>query len=165
MDATTKRNVRRVLTTGALALAAIASVPAFGRGHGGGGIGGGAFLGEPPTLHAVDLTADQRDAVRSALWAHRTTLRQLAASDKAARHAIDDALLGPGELTPQGLEGVVQQELHAHDALIRERLTTALDVRKVLTPEQIGQVAALRAGVERMQGRTHEPFTRPTGPQ
>jgi len=156
MDTAMACNLRRIVLVGVLAAGVVASSPGRGRAlHRDGGIGGGAFFGEPGTLRVLDLNADQEEAVRLAWQMHSATLRQLAATDKAARHAIDDRLLARGEVTQQNLEGLVEQEIQAHGALTRERLATALDVRNALTPDQIQQVATIRASVDHARARMH----------
>jgi Spy/CpxP family protein refolding chaperone len=148
-----------------LVVAVVGSSAALGRSVDRHGIGGGAFFGEPATLRALDLTANQNHAIRLALQTHWRSLRALAASDKAARHAIDDKLLEAGDVTTQDVEGLIQEELRTHDALTHERVAAALDLRKALTPDQIRQVASIRAGVAQMHAGTHRLATKPLGPQ
>jgi Spy/CpxP family protein refolding chaperone len=166
MDTPTTSNLRRIVLAGVLAAGLVASAPGRGRAlHRDTGIGGGAFFGEPGTLHVLDLNADQKEAIRLAWQMHWATLRQLAASDKAARHAIDDRLLARGDVTRQELEGLAEQEIQAHGALTRERLATALDVRNALTPDQIQQVAAIRGSVDQARARMHELDLKPLAPR
>ena len=156
---------RCLATAGVLVVAVVGSSTALGRAVDRHGIGGGAFFGEPATLRVLDLTANQNHAIRLVLQTHWRSLRALAASDKAARHAIDDKLLETGDVATQDVEGLMQQELRMHDALTHERVATALAVRKVLTPDQILQVASIHAGVEQLRAGTHRLATKPLAPQ
>ncbi|HXJ35550.1 MAG TPA: Spy/CpxP family protein refolding chaperone [Candidatus Eisenbacteria bacterium] len=147
LDVETRRNLPSILAVTSFVVGVTATLPALGRQtHDDGGIGAGAFFGTPSALHALDLTADQRHSVQSVLRTHTRALHQLAADDKAAKRAIEDRLLGPGDLSEQDLDPLVQQELEIRSELVRARVTTALDVRKELTPEQVEQVASLRDG-------------------
>ena len=165
MNVAWKWAVRCLAPAGVLAVAVVGSAPALGRSVDRHGIGGGAFIGEPGTLRALDLTANQRHAIRLALQTHSRSLGALAVSDKAVRHAIDDKLLGTGDVTEQDVEGLIQEELRTHDALTRERVAAALDVRKALTSEQIREVAAIRADVAHMHAETHRLVPKPLAPQ
>src|SRR5690242_653858 len=110
-----------ILIACTLALATASGALAFGHGmRGGGGCGHGGFLGGPRTLHALGLSADQKSQVQDIMAAHRPTLMQLAASERAAKQALADKLLGSGSVTQQDLDPAVQQEVQARTALMRE---------------------------------------------
>jgi Spy/CpxP family protein refolding chaperone len=138
-------SIAKALVIVSLATAIVASAPAVARA---GGIGGGAFFGQPSTLHALDLTPGQTESVATILLAHRRMLRRLAHEEKAARRAIDDRLVGAGAVTPGELDVLVQHETETRDALTREQRATELAVRNTLTPEQIQKVASIRAALD-----------------
>ncbi len=50
----------------------------------------------------------------------------------------------------------MQQESQARTALMRERFATALEVRKVLTPEQIQKAATIHAGMKQLHDQMHQ---------
>ena len=134
------------LAAGTLALAIASNSPAFGHGmheHG----ACGALPGGGRMLQALDLSADQKQKTQDILTAHRPTLAQLAATEKAAKQALADRLLGTGSVTQKDIDALVQQETRAHGALMRERLATALETRNVLTPAQIQKAATIHAGM------------------
>ena len=142
----TKPMTKNVWTAGTLALAIAGSGPAFGHGMPGpGGCGQGVLPGGGRLLHALDLSADQKLEVRGILTAHRTTLAPLLANERAAKQTLGDKLLGAGTVTQQDFDALVQQESQARAALMRERLAAAVEVRNVLTPEQIQKAATIRA--------------------
>ena len=155
----TKPMTTGIFTAGALALAIAGNSPAFGHGmRGHGACGHGALLGGARMLHALDLSADQKQKVQDILTAHRAALAPLAANEKAAKQAIADKLEGTGTVTPQDLDALVQQESQARTALLRERLAAALDVRSVLTPDQIQKAATIRAGVKDLRAQMRQLF-------
>jgi Spy/CpxP family protein refolding chaperone len=152
-----KSMTKTFLAAGTLALAVAGSARAFGHGMGGGdGCGHGGLLGGGRVLHALDLSADQKQGVRDIMGQHRPTLAQLRANEKTARQAIADKLLGAGSVTQQDLDPLLQQESQARTALMRERFATALEVRKVLTPEQIQKAATIRTGMKQLHDQMHQ---------
>jgi Spy/CpxP family protein refolding chaperone len=152
-----KSMTKTFLAAGTLALAVAGSSRAFGHGMGGGDACGHAGLpGGRRVLHALALSADQKQGVHDILREHRPTLAQLRSNDKAARQAIADKLLGTGTVTQNDLDALVQQESQARTALMRERLAAALEVRKVLTPEQIQKAATIHAGMKQLHDQMRQ---------
>src|SRR5262249_6443011 len=119
--------------------------------RGDGGIGAGAFFGQPSTLYALDLSADQMRSVQAVLRTHGPALRRLAAEERAATRAIDDQRVGEGGVTEDALDAPARPELDTRSALTHERVATALAVRGALTPDQIREVASIRAGVAHLR--------------
>src|SRR5207245_10626382 len=147
----TKSMTKTFLAAGTLALAVAGSSRAFGHGMGGGdACGHGGLPGGRRVLHALALSADQKQGVHDILREHRPTLAQLGANEMTARQAIADKLLGAGAVTQNDLDALVQQESQARTALMRERMATALEVRKVLTPRQVETAATIHAVIEEL---------------
>ena len=144
-----------ILGAGALALALAGGAFAFGRGGGHGGCGHDMVLGGR-ILHALNLTADQRQKVDDIFAAHRPKLQQLSASDKTARQAVADELLGTGDVTAADVDAVFQRAATAHNDLMHERLTAAFEVRNVLTADQIQKAASIRAGMRQLHAQMRQ---------
>jgi len=152
-----KSMTKTFLAAGALALAVAGNSHAFGHGMGGGdACGHGGLFGGDRVLHALDLSADQKQGVHDIIREHRPTLAQLGANERAARQAIADKLLGTGTVTQNDLDVLVQQESQAGTALMRERLATALEVRKVLTAEQIQKAATIHASMKQLHNQMRQ---------
>jgi len=152
-----KSMTKTFLATGTLALAVAGSSRAFGHGMGGGDVcGHGGLPGGRHVLHALALSADQKQGVHDILREHRPTLAQLGANEMTARQAIADKLPGTGTVTQNDLDALVQQESQARTALMRERMATALEVRKVLTPEQIQKAATIHAGMKQLHDQMRQ---------
>src|SRR5262249_23716261 len=140
---------------GALALVIAAGSGAMGYGMPRGGAGHGAFLGGPPLLHALGLNAQQTQQGEAIPKAHPPTLKQLAANQNAAREAIADTTLATDTVTQPALDALVQQESQARTALMSERLAVALQIRGVLTPDQIQKASTIHAGMKQLQNQMH----------
>src|SRR5881397_3989835 len=151
------KSMTKILAAGTLALAVAGSARAFGHGRGGGdACGHGGLAGGRRVLHALALSADQKQGVHDIVREHRPTLAQLGANEMTARQAIADKLPGTGTVTQNDLEALVQQESQARTALMRERMATALEVRKVLTPEQIQKAATIHAGMKQLHDQMRQ---------
>jgi len=152
----------RLMTTSILAAGTLALAVANGSGalahgmRGGAGCGHGALLGGRRILHALDLSADQKQHVQDILAAHRPALSQGMANEKAAKQALGDKLLGTGAVTQQDLDALIQQEVQARTALMRERLAVALEVRNVLTADQIQKAATIRTGMKQLHAQMRQ---------
>jgi Spy/CpxP family protein refolding chaperone len=148
---TIRTNGRAILfaVVGALTLAGVTPAPA--RVHHDDGIGGGAFFGSPATWHALELTAEQKRAMRGILQTHGPEIDRLAADERAATAAIRDKLYGTDPVTSEDLDELARRELETRSALTHERLVTALEVRNALTPEQIQRIASIRTGIAQME--------------
>ena len=110
----TKAMTMSIFTAGTLALAISSGALAFGHGmRGSGGCGAGALLGGGRVLHALDLSADQKQQVQDIVTAHRTTLTPLVANERAAKQALGDKLLGTGTVSSQDVDALVAQESQA----------------------------------------------------
>jgi Spy/CpxP family protein refolding chaperone len=146
---------RTTFTAGALALVIAAGTGAMGYGMPGGGGGHGGFAGGPRLLHALNLSADQKQQVQTIFQAHRATFKQLAANERTAREAIADAMFGTSAVTQQALDPLVQQEAQARTALMNERLAVAIQVRGILTPDQIQKASTIHAGMKQLRTQMH----------
>ena len=146
---------RTVFTAGALALVIAAGTGAMGYGMPGGGGGHGGFLGGPRMLHALGLSAEQKQQVRAVFQAHAPTFKQLAANERTAREAIADAMFGTGTVTQPALDALVQQESQARSALMSERLAAAVQVRAILTPDQLQKASTIHAGMKQLRTQMH----------
>jgi Spy/CpxP family protein refolding chaperone len=149
-----RTNGRGILLAVVSAVALAGAAPALARVHHGDGISGGAFFGSPATWHALDLTGEQKRAMRGILQTHAPEIDRLATEEHAATRAIRDKLYGTDPVTADDLDELARRELETRSALTHARLMTALAVRNALTPEQLQRVASIRTGIEQME---HEP--------
>ena len=153
--------VKSVFVASALALALTSGSVAFGYGmRGGGGCGGGHGDGMLPgggrLLHALDLSADQKEKVQDIFAAHGSRFHTLMANQNAARQAIADKLLGAGAVSQQDVDAAVLQASQATTDLMHERLAVALAVRNILSPEQIQKAATIRSRMKQLHAQMQQ---------
>ena len=133
-----------VLAIGLLMVMGLSVGPALAQHRGAGGeMGGGAGFFSM-LFRGADLTADQEAKVRQILAAHRTKTRELMNQLRAAREEMTDKLFAPGTLTAEDLQPVRQRAAQLSEQLSQDRLATALEIRAVLTPEQLAKVQKLK---------------------
>ena len=140
-----------------LAVAAVGSVavwaqaPGGGRGHQGGPEGGPGFMMGSPRhmdrlLKEVNATDAQRTQIRQIAQAAATDLKAQREAGKGLRDQ-QLALFTQPVVDANAAEALRQQMLSQHDQASKRVLQAMLDVSRVLTPEQRGQLA------ERMKAR------------
>jgi Spy/CpxP family protein refolding chaperone len=95
-------------------------------------------------LYKVGLTDAQKSQVKDILTAHRPTLKSLRSQLQANREAIADKLLGPGVLQEADLQPFAQEANGLRDQLAQEWFKVMIEVRGILTPEQLAQAAQLK---------------------
>jgi len=112
------------------------------------GWGGAGAEGGPMMLHLLlrgaGLTEAQQAQVRQILAAHRPQFRAIRGQIWTLQRQLADALYAPGVVKPEDLAPLTQQVARLRDQLTQEALQTALEVRAVLTPEQLTKVSELR---------------------
>ena len=148
---------------------AMATTPALAqppRPAGGGGMPSGSPPGHrgmpPPTdamllpmlLRGANLTAEQHARVRAITSARQATLRSLLEQLRKAEDDLADRLFG----------GAASSEVHAavarisqlRDELLQESTRAALEVRAVLSPEQLARAAYVKDRMRALQAEMHD---------
>jgi Spy/CpxP family protein refolding chaperone len=120
-----------------------ASAPGLALAHGRGG-GGGRHGDFGMLLRSAELTEAQRQQVVQIVAAHRPQLKALMSQLRTAQEALKAKLYGPGTVTEADLAPDLQQLEQLRSQLAHERTQLALQVRGVLTPEQLAKVAQKR---------------------
>jgi Spy/CpxP family protein refolding chaperone len=142
-------NMRTILATAlavtVLAFGAVHARPHFGEGAGpmmgGGEDGPGMML--PVLLRSVHLTPEQEAQVKK-IMADRRAQGSLAAELRAAQGALLDRLFAAGDLKAIDVKPELDRLTRARQQLMEHALGTALEVRKVLTPEQLTRAAQVK---------------------
>lgn len=112
--------------------------------------GGGmhrAGHGDFAILRAVGLTDDQKAQIRQIIANHRPQLQALHQQLRAAQRQLRDRLYGPNPPSVADLEPINR----LREQLAAERLQIALEIRGVLTPEQLARAAQIRQQLEQLR--------------
>jgi len=107
-------------------------------------------------LRGAGLSREQRRKVRYTLAEHRPRLRAAKGQLRAAQDALADRMTVPGPLAAKALEPQVERLAKAHRAQIDEVVATALEVRVVLTPEQLARAAKWKDRFQRLRKEMQE---------
>ena len=105
-----------------------------------GGHGGWHMLG---LIRGVGLTEAQQAQVRQIVGSHRERFRTLSSELRAAQEALTARLYSPDQVASDDLSPLLRQIDQRRGDLSRESAQVALEVRGVLTPEQLAKAAQL----------------------
>ncbi|HWP60358.1 MAG TPA: Spy/CpxP family protein refolding chaperone [Candidatus Acidoferrales bacterium] len=98
----------------------------------------------PPLLRGITLTEEQkakvRDIVQSQLPAAQENLKRML----AIQQEMGRRILSPGSVEENQLESLLEQVLFLQNQLARQNLRTTLEIRSLLTPEQLAEGAKYR---------------------
>jgi len=113
-------------------------------GDGPGMMGAGPGMMLPLLLRGANLTPEQKTQVHHIMDTHRATFQTLFGQLRTAQGEVTNKLFAPGEIKAEDLTSQVQQVTQLWGQLLQEGLKTALEVRGVLTPEQLTKAAQRR---------------------
>lgn len=116
-------------------------------------MGGGAGMTLPLLLRGANLTADQKTQVKQIVGNHRAAFQTLFSQLRAAQDQISGKLLsteavGEADLAPQ-----LQQISTLRGQLAEEGLRVALEIRNLLTPDQLASAAQFRTQMQSLQSQ------------
>ena len=148
------------LLTGALLLGwlgpahAQAPGPYHGKGSRPGGWGNGLMLGVP--LHTLNLNPDQQAQVRSILSTYRASARPILDQLRQVQGGMGDRLLAPGQLQLADLQSQLQQISQLRTQLLQLSAQATLDVRNILSPDQLSTAAQTKAKMKDLRSQMHQ---------
>lgn len=148
------KNLWRMVWVGGLAVI-VAAVPVYGqhRGEMGRGPMGGPGLGMmlPMVLRGANLTPEQESQVREILKAHRPESRAYWEQLRATQEEIADKLFAPGTVQTEDLAPQLQRIAQVRQQMLQESLKVSLEVRALLTPEQLAKALQLKDGLRALR--------------
>jgi Spy/CpxP family protein refolding chaperone len=155
--------VTAVLVLGAWLVPASAQPqgPPYGRGPRG-GWGAGLMLGVP--LHSLNLTPDQQTQVKSIFSTYRAAARPIIQQMRQVQSDLSDKLLASGPLQAADLQAQVQQISQLRAQLLQLSSQATLDVRNLLTPDQLTTATQTRAKLKDLRSQMRQllaPGTQP----
>ena len=112
----------------------------------------------PMMLRALNLTAEQRAQVQKIMATHRPTFQKLLSQLRAVQKEMADRLFVAGEVKEGDLASQAQRIAQLRNQLAQEGLNTVLEIRRVLTPEQLAKAAQLRKRMEALRDEMRSLF-------
>jgi Spy/CpxP family protein refolding chaperone len=151
---------RRLFVNGAASLivALVASLAASGAQagpghfHGPGGFGGPMLL-SPELLQTADLTADQKTKLEVIRQSYRDARESLFSQLHTAEDGLRSRFLAPGALSEADLTSAVSTVSQLRQQLMQQDVKEALDVRSVLTPDQLSKMASTHQQLETLHSQ------------
>jgi len=136
-----------IALAGSVAVTAIASAQPHGEmmGHD----GGMAFM------HAVKLTDEQKAQVKEIMKASWQQMRPLMKQERALHEQEMNALLSTGAVTVEQLQPILAQEEALRTQIDTLHLTTMVQMRSLLTADQIAKAATTHAQLEQLHAQEH----------
>jgi Spy/CpxP family protein refolding chaperone len=134
--------------TGLIALSLLGAMTAYGRSSSKHsedrlGVRGAGF--PLHVLKGVNLTTEQQTRVQAIRDAHQQTGVTLQNDLRSANDAVVKKFLTAGDLTAESFTGDAQRIAELEAKLLKERIAMGVEVRKVLTPDQLAKTAEIMA--------------------
>lgn len=155
----------RMVIVGVLVLGIVAvslgAAPVYGQPRGGwrGMMGDGPGRLLPVLLRGVQLTPEQQAQVHDIMAAHRTTFRTLFGQLRTAHEELADKLYGSGDVQAADLTPQLERINQLRGQLLAEGVNIAMEVGKVLTPEQRAKAAQLKDRMRALRGEMRSLLT------
>lgn len=116
-----------------------------GGGHGHWGGPGGHFgLLSPFMLKKLDLTNEQEQQMQQIRQSHRPAFKKIMGELHTLRTQIGDKFFAPGAVQNEDFSAQFAQAAKLRQQLMQEGFAATLEMRKVLTPEQLAKANELR---------------------
>jgi Spy/CpxP family protein refolding chaperone len=119
----------------------------------GGMAGDGTGIALPLLLRGANLTADQKSQVQQIMANHRATLRDLFSQLRAAQDQMANKLFSTGKLQEADVAPQAQQIAQLRNQLADEGLRVVLEIRGVLTPEQLAKASQLKSQMQSLHSQ------------
>ena len=120
------------------------------------GFGGGMPVPLMMILKQANLTPEQQNQVHQIMSANWTAAKPLIQRLHSIHQQIADKFLSTGSVTTADFTPLQQQESQIHQQLDQQMMNSALQIRGLLTPDQLAKVSNLHNQLEslRQQIRT-----------
>jgi Spy/CpxP family protein refolding chaperone len=151
------RNIGAVGTV--LAVVCLWTFPSYAQSRSGlpgpreGTSGDGTGIALPLLIRGANLTADQQAQIRQIMANHRATFRHLLSQLRASQDQMANKLFSTARLQEADLAPHVQQISQLRNQLAGEGLRVVLEIRGVLTPEQLEKASQLKSQMESLHSQ------------
>jgi Spy/CpxP family protein refolding chaperone len=109
----------------------------------------------PMIIQSANLTADQEARVRVILAVRQATMRSLLDQLRQAEDDLADSLFATAGSTPDVQRGLARVS-QLRELLLQESARAALEVRGVLTPEQLARAAYVKDRLRALQAEMRQ---------
>lgn len=116
------------------------------------GHGSGISMSLPLLVKGVGLTEAQQAQVKQIVEAHQAQFRALEAQLRSAREQLGEKLYAPGPLKADDVAPLMQQIGQLRGQLTQEALQVALEIRAVLTPDQLARAEQIQHRLRDLRG-------------
>lgn len=110
----------------------------------------------PILLRSAHLTPDQRTQVQAILAARRPGIRTLIREVQQAQDELADRLLGPGPLQMNDVQPQLAKISKIRDRLLQESAQITIEIRGVLTPEQIARAGLTKDKLRQLRSEVQQ---------
>ena len=121
-------------------------------------MGGGPGRMLPVLLQSADLTEDQQRKVHEIMSSRQPNFRRLFGELHEAHEALGDRVFGDEKLADGDLDADMEKVMKLRGQLMREGTQVVLEVRRILTPEQLAKVESTRKRLEELRSEMRELF-------
>jgi len=137
----------------------VCTLPSYAQSHPkpheplGGVTGDGTGMALPLLLRGAKLTPDQKAQVQQIMTHHRVRFRDLFSKLRVSQDQMANKLFSPERLQEADLAPQVQQVSQLRNQLAEEGLKVVLQIRDVLTPEQLAKASQLKSQMESLHSQ------------
>jgi Spy/CpxP family protein refolding chaperone len=116
-------------------------------------MGEGAGMTLPLLLRGANLTADQKTQVQQIMANHRATFQNLFSQLRTVQDQISSKLFSTAAVSESDLTPQLQQVSTLRSQLAEEGLRVALEIRSILTADQLANAAQLKTQMQSLQNQ------------
>jgi len=113
-------------------------------------------LMSPRLMNALNLTPEQAAKIEAGKKAFREAQRAYLSEIAPLRKEVADKLFGPNPASEADVARPITKIADLREKILRDGFRIALDVRSVLTPEQLAKAAAIRQQLQHLQSEVRD---------
>ena len=110
----------------------------------------------PILLRSANLTPEQRAQVQAILASRRAGIRALIRDVQHAQDELADKLLTPGSLQVSDVQPQLSKIGKLRDRLLHDSAQVTLEIRALLTPEQISRAGLVKDKLRQLRSEVHQ---------
>jgi Spy/CpxP family protein refolding chaperone len=152
---TMRRLLMITILTASLSAATVGAQP-MGPMRGGAGFGPEPGMMLPMLIRKVGLSDTQRQQVRTILNGHRPRFQTLFPQLRDAQQALESRLVSTDPVKAEDLAPQIQRVADVRKQILQEGVAVAIEVRGILTPEQLARAAEMHTQMGALRDQMHK---------